>query len=651
MRLLRTGVDGRATFLVHPADAEAQFAFDASSSSAYQPEDGGAVRLKDCIRVLDGFGNSLEAILPKLRDGFVAPDAATARSLALNHPEGFFLAPSGECFHNVTVTGGKPRIEGPLALKRELRDAQRKLEAVEAELGRVDIQTQMLARSIVETTKLLEAKSEERRTAERESAHQGAALRQMEAEVLRLEQRLQGWTLESERNKDARASRQERIAQLRDETHRYEQEHREAEEKLTADQQDVDAKRLAREERQHAAALLVAELAGLEERKRGAEASFARIDRMYSDLGQRHAQLEQQITAAAAEEAQRTRENEDLTVQREQLTATRAHSLEEAARWTEEAKSLRASLVESEQLLREIRATLDGRREARSTRNARSAKLTADLEHLEAGCLNDLGVEAGSLRERTDIAHLDAEQLALEDEACREFKAKMDAMGPVNMMALEEFKEAAERHSFLETQRKDLLDSIENTQSSIREIDGITRVKFDEAFARINENFGITFAKLFNGGHAFMRLTDEENADESGIDIVASPPGKKLQNVLLLSGGEKALTALSLLIGIFRFQPSPFCVLDEVDAPLDETNVGRLADMLKVLAIDTQFIMVTHSKRMMTAADMIYGVTMQEPGVSKIVSVRMDGDRGVKRTPLRGLERRNERSAERLALV
>ena len=118
------------------------------------------------------------------------------------------------------------------------------------------------------------------------------------------------------------------------------------------------------------------------------------------------------------------------------------------------------------------------------------------------------------------------------------------------------------------------MESIENTQATIKEIDQISREKFDEAFARINENFGQVFTRLFHGGQAFLRLTDAENQAESGLEIVASPPGKKLQNVLLLSGGEKALTALSLLVGIFQFQPSPFCVLDEVDAALDETNVG-----------------------------------------------------------------------------
>ena len=646
MRLLRTGVDGRATFLVHSSEDQAAAANTQGGSRLVNP---GVVPLKDCIRVLNGFGNALEGILPKLRDGYVAPDAETARSLALAHTNGFFLAKSGECFHNVTVTGGKPRAEGPLALKRELREAQQKLEAVEKELGQSDTQAQTLQRLIADTTKLLEIKSEERRTAERESAHQGAALRQMEAEVRRLEQRLQNWMLESERNKDARASREQQIAQRHEETQRYEREHHEADQKLNEYQQEVEARRKAREERQQAAALVIAELAGLEERKRGAETSFARIDRVYADLGRRQGHLEQQIAASTAEEAQRTRENEDLAVQRETLTTQRDSALEESARWTEEAKLLRASVHESEQQLKEVRMGLDSRRDARSTRSARSAKLTADLEHLEGTCLNDLGVEAGVLRERADVVILDAKQLASEDEACRSFKAKMEAMGPVNMMALEEFKEASERHGFLETQRKDLLDSIENTQSSIREIDGITQTKFTEAFARINENFSQTFSKLFNGGQAFMRLTDEENTAESGIDIVASPPGKKLQNVLLLSGGEKALTALSLLVGIFKFQPSPFCVLDEVDAPLDETNVGRLADMLKGMAVDTQFVMVTHSKRMMTAADMIYGVTMQEPGVSKIVSVRMGGS--PERAPVRAPERRSEQSVEQMAMA
>jgi chromosome segregation protein len=253
------------------------------------------------------------------------------------------------------------------------------------------------------------------------------------------------------------------------------------------------------------------------------------------------------------------------------------------------------------------------------------AKLRSDLEHLEASCLTEVNAEAAMVRADAEIVRLTGEELAAEEVACQDLRQRIEQMGPVNMMALDEYKETAERHGFLETQRRDLMESIDNTQATIKEIDQISRTKFDEAFARINENFGMVFTRLFHGGQAFLRLTDIENQVESGLDIVASPPGKKLQNVLLLSGGEKALTALALLVGIFQFQPSPFCVLDEVDAALDETNVGRLADLLHSLSRETQFLLVTHSKRMMHSADMIYGVTMQEPGVSKVVSVRLGG--------------------------
>ena len=625
MRLLKSDVDGRATFLVHPDDSQAKFSFAGAALDAEQSR-AGVVPLKDCIRVLDGFGRSLEVILPKLRDGFVTPDADLAKTLALENPNAFFLAPSGECFHNVTVTGGKPSVEGPLALKGELREAQKRLDVVEAELAAAEMKAAALARLLHELSAHSEQISEERRTAERESANQSAALRQMDAEVARLERRLDDWMVQSERNKELRGVRQTLIEEKREEVARLEAEHAAAEIKAAELQQSMEELRRRREQAQQQAADVSALLAGLEERSRGAEAAFVRIDRMYGELERRVNQLEQQLASATAEEQQRTRENEQLAVERERLAEARRSALEEAAQSTEEARLLRQQLHELEHSLKTLRSEVDSFREARSTRTAHSAKLAVELEYMEAACVSDLGIEAPELRRQEDVPRLEGQELSEEDEACRGLKQKLEAMGPVNMMALEEYQETAERHTFLETQRKDLIDAIENTQSTIREIDQITRQKFDEAFALINQNFSKTFTSLFGGGQGFMRLTDEENTAESGIDIVASPPGKKLQNVLLLSGGEKALTALALLVGIFEFQPAPFCVLDEVDAPLDETNVGRLADMLKSMSGETQFVLVTHSKRMMTAADLIYGVTMQEPGVSKLVSVRLGGE-------------------------
>ncbi|MFZ1012692.1 MAG: chromosome segregation protein SMC, partial [Terracidiphilus sp.] len=549
--------------------------------------------------------------------------AAIAQRLANEHSFAFFLTPDGECFHNATVTGGKPSTEGPLALKRELRELDAKLAGLEHNLGQIDTEADSLSRRIEEFAAQLEVKSEERRQAERDTADQGAALKQMEAETQRIERRLQDWTLQAARNKDAREAKHEIIGQKREEAERLEGDRVAAEAALDAQQQQLTTLRQKREGLQQEAAHVTAELAKLEERRRGAEAAFQRIDRLNADLERRVLAIEQQQAAAVAEREQRTRETAELAVKEQELAAQRDAALTQAQSIAAQAQELRQQLATMETDLKIARATIEKLREDRGNLSSDGSKLRSDLEHLEVSCLTEVNAEAAVLRADAGILHLAGEELATEENTCRELRQRLEQMGPVNMMALDEYKETAERHSFLETQRRDLVESIENTQATIKEIDQISREKFNEAFARINENFGEVFTRLFHGGQAFLRLTDEENQLESGLDIVASPPGKKLQNVLLLSGGEKALTALALLVGIFQFQPSPFCVLDEVDAALDETNVGRLADLLHSLSRETQFLLVTHSKRMMHAADLIYGVTMQEPGVSKVISVKL----------------------------
>ena len=622
MRMLESDVAGRATFLVH---GDGEVPAHGHTSEGHRSVEG-AVALKDCVRVLNGFGNSLEGMLPKLRDGFIAQDADTARRLATEHPRGFFLAPSGEAFHNATVTGGRVREQGPLALKRELSEVQQKLDATETQLAQAELEAAGLEREVRELTAAVEAKTLERRDAERESANSGAALRQMEQETARIERRLQEWVLAAERNRGARAQKQELIAQRQYEAASFETEREGLEAQLAELQGQLEGLRSQREELQQAAAEASAALAGLEERRRNAQSNYEQTRRMADAQGVRSGQIEQQMQAAGEEKLRREQETSDLAAQHESLVETRATALAEGARLTEVANALRAQMAELDAKLRTLRHETEELREQRASRTARSAKLASDIEHIEATCLNDLGAEAAVLRADAEIVRIDGEALTVEEEAARALKQRLEAMGPVNMMALEEYNETAARHSFLETQRKDLLESIENTQASIKEIDDVSRVKFDQAFQVINENFGVTFAKLFGGGQAFMKLTDEENSAESGIDIVASPPGKKLQNILLLSGGEKALTALSLLVGIFQYQPAPFCILDEVDAPLDETNVGRFAKLIAEMAATTQFVVITHSKRTMQQADVIYGVTMQEPGVSKIVSVNLSKD-------------------------
>ena len=624
MRLLASDVAGRATFLVHGERAHAQHGNWESPTACQLPE--GVVALKDCVRVLNGFGTSLEAMLPKLGDGFIAPDAASARRLAAEHPRGFFLSPTGEAFHNATVTGGHVRAQGPLALKRELAEvAAASSTPPKLELAQAEQEAATLERELRELTAALDGKTQQCRDAERESANSGAALRQMEQETARIERRLQEWALAADRNREARAQKQEAIARLQQEAAAFESRARHA---------GVAARRTAAAARRHsassaralqqAAAEAAAALAGLEERRRNAAATFEQTRRMADAQAARIRQIEQQLQAAGAEKVRREQETAELAAQHAALAETRASALAEGARLTAEAAELRARMAELDAKLRTLRHHTEELREQRANLTARAAKLASDIEHIDATCLNDLAVEAAVLRADDAIVRIEGEALAAAEDEARALKQRLEAMGPVNMMALEEYHETAARHGFLETQRRDLLESIENTQASIKEIDEVSRVKFDAAFEVINRNFGATFAKLFGGGQAFMRLTDEENSAESGIDIVASPPGKKLQNILLLSGGEKALTALALLVGIFQFQPAPFCVLDEVDAPLDETNVGRFADLIAELAATTQFLVITHSKRTMQMADVIYGVTMQEPGVSKIVSVNLN---------------------------
>jgi chromosome segregation protein len=367
------------------------------------------------------------------------------------------------------------------------------------------------------------------------------------------------------------------------------------------------------------------QLGGLEERHRGAAAQHERTSRQHDDLARRIQEALAQQASAEAERTQRLEENEQLALQAISLQETREQAAAEAARLAEESAELRTRLAAQEQQLRELRAHADALRERRGELQSIAARLMAEREHLETACVTELGIEAAALRADETLGRLDSEALAVEEEETRTMRQRLEAMGPVNLMALEEYNEVAQRHSFLEAQRTDLLESIDNTQASIREIDEVTKLKFDEAFAKINENFTRTFSRVFGGGMAYMKLTDLENTAESGIDIVASPPGKKMQSVLLLSGGEKALTALSLLVGIFQYQPSPFCVLDEVDAPLDETNIKRFGTMLREMAENTQFIVITHSKLSMQNADQIFGVTMQEQGVSKVVSVKMGG--------------------------
>jgi chromosome segregation protein len=622
LRMLRTDVDGRATFLVHPEDAQAKFSFVLDETGRSAPPTDQIVPLKNTIRVLDGFGKSLEVILPKLRDGYIVPESNLARGLALENPHAFFLSQAGESFHNVTVTGGKQRAEGPLSMKRELREVLRQLEELERGLREEEMCVLTLGREIKDLTALLERLEEEKRASEHQAMTSGHRLQQLDSEMARVSDRLNVARLELRSLAAERAEQEGTLCARQSEIEVLELRRVELEQQIAAAQESLVVLRRSREESAQTTSQHAARVATLEERHRAAAAVLERIDSLFSEMDQRVHALASQIDGAAAEKLQREAENEQLGQRAQDLEAERNAAQTREGLLQFETEQLRARLTEIDELLRSGRVLLDRARDRRGELSAAAAKLESDAQYMSDTCLNELGMERSALMSEGSIAAVSGDELAAEDQLYRDMRAKLEGMGPVNMMALEEYKETAERHAFLEAQRKDLISSIENTTATIREIDQISRQKFEEAFAKINENFQATFKKLFGGGHAFMKLTDEENSADSGIDVVASPPGKRLQNVLLLSGGEKALTALSLLVGIFQFTPSPFCILDEVDAPLDEANIGRFTDLVKEMSVQTQFVLITHSKKTMSIAPVLYGVTMQEPGVSKLVSVR-----------------------------
>ena len=622
LRLLRSDVNGRATFLVHPEDSQAKFSFVADESTHYAPLNDTVLPLKKSIRVLNGFGTSLEVILPKLGNGYIVPDPAVARELALSSPDAFFLSQTGECFHNVTVTGGKQRSEGPLSMKRELRDVLRLLEELERALSEKELLGLRLGREIKEQSSLLDRLDVEQRESEKQAMTSGHLLQQLDAEMSRVRERLAVSEGELQRLGAERQEQESLIGARRRERAAIEEKRAQLELETAAGKERLAGLRSQRDASAESTSQRAARAAALEERHRSATGLLERIEALVWEMRERVQSLQTQKESAGAEIAQRQNENQQLAGQLVELAAERNAGEAREGLLQFESEQVRARLAEVEELLRSTRQQLDQARDRRSELSVAAAKLQSDLQHLADTCLNELGVERPVLMADSTIPIVTGEELALEDQAHRDMRARLDAMGPVNMMALEEYRETAERHQFLETQRKDLMESIENTVATIREIDQVSRQKFEEAFQKINENFQATFRKLFGGGHALMRLTDEENSAESGIDVVASPPGKKLQNVLLLSGGEKALTALALLVGIFQYTPSPFCILDEVDAPLDEANIGRFTELVREMSVQTQFILITHSRKTMSIAPVLYGVTMQEPGVSKLVSVR-----------------------------
>jgi chromosome segregation protein len=298
-----------------------------------------------------------------------------------------------------------------------------------------------------------------------------------------------------------------------------------------------------------------------------------------------------------------------------------------------------AERVRADRALGEARSLLEGidneLRGFEQTRHQRDEQSLAQRERISQRRLDQ---QALVLKAEQLVQAITADGLVLEDvvntlpevadvsqweQAVGQIDARMRRLEPVNLAAIHECGEAEQRKQYLDSQNTDLTTALETLEEAIRKIDRETRGRFKDTFDRVNSGIQQLYPRLFGGGHAYLELTGEDLLD-TGVAIMARPPGKRVSNISLLSGGEKAMTAVALVFAIFQLNPAPFCLLDEVDAPLDEANVGRFTAMVKEMSEKVQFLFVSHNKATMEAAHQLSGVTMREPGVSRLVSVDLD---------------------------
>jgi chromosome segregation protein len=360
-----------------------------------------------------------------------------------------------------------------------------------------------------------------------------------------------------------------------------------------------------------------------------------RLEGELSRAVERLQDLERVRAAAANRISALSREREALQEEGLRLGSLREEGAGELERLFRLRTEVEVELVDRDRILTSLHEKVAGAekevREARATERSISERrhaLELEARDIAAGMARVTDRLEGEWGRSFEALTAEAEAVdGVEEELRAELREVVEAIeriGPVNMLAVEEHEEESTRLDFLSKQREDLVEARNNLRDAIREINQTATRLFSETFTAVRDNFKLTFQRLFEGGECDLWLADPDDPLESAIEIHAAPRGKRTQRIDLLSGGERALTALSLLFGIYLVKPSPFCVLDEVDAPLDESNIGRFIRLLHEFKKDTQFVVITHNPRTIEAADWIYGVTMEEPGVSTIVGVRLE---------------------------
>lgn len=525
--------------------------------------------------------------------------------------------------HRGELTGGGRQAldQGLLHKKREMKELEKQVKGLEDEVTALNRQRETVRQDSVETEQLLRRAEQELHQMEIRVVDSRKDLDGLRMENVRLLERVEILSLEEEQLREEHASQLQAKEQSSSSRVAQEGEKRELEALVGRYQEELLGLRARVGEVRQMVTTLKVNLASLREREESGRKALERLVSLREELNRRQVALGQDAAEALERQSKLRAESGQLMVEMEVLFRKRVEEQAALDCLRELFEESRRDIERRETELKQLRGQANQLREDLSSRQMQSRELQLEIEHLHTTFLERYRIE---LTDAGTLGSLDPEfDGAVAGERRDYLQKRIEEIGEVNLMAIEEFQELEERYGFLSAQQEDLQESLDGLQAAIAKINRTTRKRFRETFDLVNAKFREVFPQLFNGGQAELALTDENDLLETGIEVVAQPPGKKLQNVMLLSGGEKALTAVALIFSIFMIKPSPFCLLDEVDAPLDDANIGRFNEIVARMSATSQFIIITHNKRTMEIADNLYGITMEEPGVSKLVSVCM----------------------------
>lgn len=635
---LRENNGGRASFLVAGLHGGSDEASTLTTTLACTLEErpalanGTTENFNDDLRICDLLGapqqlvTVLKRTLPQKMNARLAAnlDDAMMQSIATGETyvtlNGDWIA-SGQ-FVNAGDARDPEEGAGLLAFKRELRELETRAETLAGEVETAATAVKETRARLVGLEDAVVLLNEAIGREEREALQHELTASGLEQEVERAERHMRVVGQDSLRVEEERVEVEQRRARalLEAETAEAAREAA-ADNVIRASALLADLRREAEFESESLAGQRAAAAAAAE-RRRSTTAELRRIEGELADYASRVQRHRMDLAEMEGRAAELQLSIADLEFKTSSVESDRAREEEQVNDLSNRLQQARRQADECSNELSELNRQAAEVRDSRAGLEVQRAEAQARQTFVHENCQTELGQALEDLARELVLPEdfdLDASHKRVED-----LRTRLESFGGVNMMALEELAEAEQRLLFLTVQRQDIIDSISATEEALREIKRRSRERFRHAFEEINKNFSALFQELFGGGRGEMSLIDADDVLESGIDVIAQPPGKRLQNVLLLSGGEKAMAALALVLGIFHYRPAPFCLLDEVDAPLDEANVGRFTDKVLQMAADTQFIVITHNKRTMEMARALYGVTMEEAGVSKLVSVKFE---------------------------